>query len=122
MINKTECVKALCLLLREQFMNIEKLIKDISNDADIHFHSFDQVNDTIIAKSHFFDIHFGPNRVDVVFDYPVPGPKLLNYSIERLPFYLDYNEEKFYDILIEVLDDLQTKFIALEYKDEIENE
>lgn len=102
-------------------MNLEKLIKDVSTDADIFFYSFDQVNDTIIAKSHFFNIHFTPERVEVIFDYPVPGTKMKNFSLERLPFFLDYSEEKFYDTLIEVLDDLETKFVALEYKEEEED-
>ena len=101
-------------------MNLEKLIKDVSVDADIYFHDFEQINDVIVAKSHFFDLHFGPERVDVIFDYPVPGPKLKEYSLERLPFYLDYSEDKFYDMLVDILDDLQTKFIALEYRDEEE--
>lgn len=100
-------------------MNKLELIKNITNDTSVHFHSFEQHNDILVAKSHFFNLHFGPERVDIVFDYTTPGPKLQSYSVERLPIYLDYNQELFYDILVETIDDLYRKFLGLEFKDEI---
>jgi hypothetical protein len=103
-------------------MNIEQLIKNVSNDTNVYFHTFEQDNDTIIAKSHFLNFHFGPERVDIVLDYTLPGPRLTQYSTERLPIYFDYNEENFYNKLIESIYDIQDKLIALEYRDEEEHE
>jgi hypothetical protein len=99
-------------------MNISKLITDLSTDTNVHFYSFEQNVDTIIAKSHFLDFHFGPERVDILLDYPIPGPLMQKFVVERLPIFLDYNTENFYNMLVEVTDDIVEKLIALEYKEE----
>jgi len=101
-------------------MSIDKLINKLTSDTDIHFHKFEQDNDVIVAKSHFFDLRFGPTYVEVVEDYTLPGPILKNLLMENLPFTIDYIVDNYYDILVEFLDELQQKCIGAEYHDEEE--
>jgi hypothetical protein len=99
-------------------MSIDQLINKIASDTDIHFHDFVQDNDTIIAKSHFFDIHFGPTYIEVTQDYPLPGNNLKNLFLENLPFRIDYIVDNYYIILVEFLDELYSKCIGAEQNDE----
>jgi hypothetical protein len=99
-------------------MNIEKLIKDISTDTTVFFHTFEQVDDVIIAKSHFLDFHFGPTSVAIALDYILPGPKVIEYSNMHLPILFDYNEENFYDRLIDSVVEIKKNLNAAEYQDE----
>ncbi len=106
------------ILKINNYMNIEKLIKDISTDTTVFFHTFDQVDDVIIAKSHFLDFHFGPTCVAIALDYTLPGPKVTEYSKKHLPILFDYNEENFYDRLVDSVVEIETKLIGAEYQDE----
>lgn len=98
--------------------NIGDTINNISSDTDIYFHTFTQEDDIIIAKSHFFDLRFGPTYIEVVEDYTLPGPILKNLLLENLPFRIDYIVDNYYSILVEFLDELQSKCIGAEYRDE----
>lgn len=99
-------------------MSIDELINKIASDTDINFHEFVQDNDTIIAKSHFFDLRFGPTYIEVTEDYTLPGPILKNLLTESLPFRIDYIVDNYYIILVEFLDELYSKCIGAEYHDE----
>lgn len=101
-------------------MSIDELVNKIANDTDIYFHEFVQQDDIIVAKSHFFDLRFGPTYIEVVEDYPIPGTILKNLFLENLPFRIDYIVDNYYDILVEFLDELHSKCIGAEYHDEEE--
>ena len=103
-------------------MNIERILKEIADDTGIHFHSFEQDSDIIIAKSHFFDFHFGPTSVDVISNYTLPGPRLKDYLETMLPFGIDYIVDNYYDILVEAMNEIHQKCIVCEYRDEEEYE
>jgi len=99
-------------------MSIDELVNKIASDTGIYFYTFEQDNDVIVAKSHFFDLRFGPTYVEVVEDYTLPGPILKNLLMENLPFTIDYIVDNYYDILVEFLDELHTKCIGAEINDE----
>ena len=103
-------------------MKIDELARQLSIDANIFFHKFEQQNDVIIAKSHFFDIHFGPTYIEVVDSYNLPGPRLETYMKQVLPFRIDYVVDNYYNILLNTLVEIHEYCVACEYRDEREEE
>ena len=101
-------------------MNIEQTLENLTKDTDIYFHDTVTDKHTTVAKSHFFDLHFGPTYVEVVNSYTLPGPKLKGYLVEVLPFRIDYIVDNCYTILVETLSEIQQNCIGAEYKDEFE--
>lgn len=101
-------------------MNIEELIKNVSIDTDIYFHEFEQHNDVIVAKSHFFDFYFGPTYVEVIDRYVLPGPIYNEYIKEVLPFRIDYIVDNYYNILVDTMNEIHSNCIGAEYRDEEE--
>lgn len=101
-------------------MLIEDLIKNVSKDTDIYFHEFEQHDDVIVAKSHFFDFYFAPTYVEVVDSYVLPGPKHSEYIKEVLPFRIEYIVDDYYNILVDTMSEIYENCIGAEYKDELE--
>jgi hypothetical protein len=103
-------------------MNIEKTLNQIAEDTGIHFHSFEQDNDVIIAKSHFFDFRFGPTNLEIINSHILPGPRLKNYLEGVLPFTIDYIVDNYYDILVEVMTEIYENCVTLEIRDNDDEE
>ena len=101
-------------------MNRETFFNNLSDDTGVFFYTFDQDNDVIIAKSHFFDLRLGPTYIELVDSYVLPGPILKNYLQEKLPFRIDFIVENYYDILVDTIDEIHDNSIAAEYRDEEE--
>jgi hypothetical protein len=95
-------------------MTTDKIINKLASDADIFFYTFQQDDDTIIAKSHFFDFYFGTDSVKIVDSYVLPGYLLLPYLKSNLPIQFDYTLDNFYDVMLEYVIELQDTCIRYE--------
>ena len=95
-----------------------KLLQKITDDTNIHFHSFEQPDElTFLAHSHFFTFTFTADKVVVSNRYILPGEKLKNYLEENLPQTFFYNQNFFYENLLDTIDEIHDNCIALEYKE-----
>ena len=101
-------------------MNITNLINKLSKDANIHFYTFEQDDYTIIAKSHFIDIHFDDQYCKIVDSYVLPGTYLKPYLDNHLPITLSYNIDNFYDIMLEYVDNIHNDCVFLERREELD--
>lgn len=99
-------------------MNIEEFVNKLADDTGIYFYKFEQENDIIVAKSHFFDFRFYPTYLEVTDSSVLPGPNLKNYLQEKLPFRIDYIVDNYYDILVDELDNIHHCCIGAEHQDE----
>lgn len=96
-----------------------KIIEELSDNANIFFHSFTDVDEnTLVADSHFLRFTFGPNHVTVSDKYILPGKIMKQYISECLPYTLVYNTDKFLQVLLEVVDDIHTNLVMIEIREE----
>lgn len=96
-----------------------KIIEKLSDEIGINFHSFENLDENnLVAKSHFFDIIFGPNHATVVDSYVLPGPDMREYILENLPYQLEYTRQNFTECFVNDVEMLYNNLYVLEIREE----
>ena len=95
-----------------------KIVEKLSDELGLYFHDIDVTTETVIADSHFLKFIFGPNHVLVTDSYVLPGIEMKKFIMEYLPYKLEYTVDKFTDILLEEIDVLHSRLVAMEILEE----
>lgn len=95
-----------------------KIIEKLSEELSIYFHDVDVTTENVTVDSHFLKFVFDKDHVLVTDSYVLPGTDMKDFINEYLPYKLEYATENFTEVLLEEIDVLHSKLIALEILEE----
>lgn len=98
-------------------MNKLFLLEQIEKNTDVYITSFSQQDNILVAKSHFFDLHFDDYSMKIVDSYTLPDEMLKKYLDETLPLEIKYDFFDFYVVMLDTINEIENKCEILELRD-----